>query len=128
LRRLAISGESGSIWAGSTSPRDATTMRIVNSTPPARSSTSSPGIYLKVRCARTSFSAHSRCFRRPIRLSPREIEVLTLLSQGSTDQEIADALAIRHRTVTTHVTNIFNKLGVNTRTAAASLAIRRDLV
>jgi predicted ATPase/DNA-binding CsgD family transcriptional regulator len=63
-----------------------------------------------------------------IRLSPREIEVLTLLSQGSTDQEIADALAIRHRTVTTHVTNIFNKLGVNTRTAAASLAIRRDLV
>jgi DNA-binding NarL/FixJ family response regulator len=30
--------------------------------------------------------------------------------------------------VTTHVTNIFNNLGVNTRTAAASLAIRRDLV
>jgi DNA-binding CsgD family transcriptional regulator len=63
-----------------------------------------------------------------IRLSPREIEVLTLLSQGSTDQEIADALAIGYRTVTTHVTNIFNKLGVNTRTAAVSLAIRRDLV
>lgn len=63
-----------------------------------------------------------------IRLSPREIEVLTLLTQGSTDQEIADALAIRHRTVTTHVTNIFNKLGVNTRTAAANLAIRRSLV
>jgi DNA-binding CsgD family transcriptional regulator len=73
--------------------------------------------------------APSRTMGSPaIRLSPREIEVLTLLVQGSTDQEIADALAIRHRTVTTHVTNIFNKLGVNTRTAAANLAIRNGLV
>jgi DNA-binding CsgD family transcriptional regulator/tetratricopeptide (TPR) repeat protein len=62
------------------------------------------------------------------RLSPRETEVLALLVQGATDQEIADALSIRHRTVTTHVTNIFNKLGVNTRTAAANLAIRRGMV
>ncbi|HEX5166805.1 MAG TPA: AAA family ATPase [Thermomicrobiales bacterium] len=77
----------------------------------------------------TGARAPSRATGSPaLRLSPREIEVLALLVQGSTDQEIADALAIRHRTVTTHVTNIFNKLGVNTRTAAASLAIRNGLV
>jgi NarL family two-component system response regulator LiaR len=50
--------------------------------------------------------------------------VLRLIAEGRTDQEIADALFIGYRTVTTHVTNILNKLGVDSRTAAGAQAVR----
>lgn len=60
-------------------------------------------------------------------LTPRELEVLRLLEEH-TDREIADALSIGPRTVATHVTNILNKLGVNTRTAAVASAIRHGLI
>ena len=60
-------------------------------------------------------------------LSPREREVLLLLAQGQTNQEIADALFISHRTSTTHVRNILNKLGLDSRTAVAAWAIRHGL-
>jgi non-specific serine/threonine protein kinase len=61
-------------------------------------------------------------------LSPRELEVLRLLVAGHTDRQIADALFISHRTAQGHVAGIFNKLGVNSRTAAATAAIRDGLV
>jgi non-specific serine/threonine protein kinase len=63
-----------------------------------------------------------------MRLSPREVEVLRLLVAGHTDRQIADALFISHRTAQGHVAGIFNKLGVNSRTAAATAAIRDGLV
>lgn len=49
------------------------------------------------------------------RLSPREREILPLLAARWTDREIAHALCISHRTVTTHVSHIFSKLGINSR-------------
>jgi DNA-binding CsgD family transcriptional regulator len=61
-------------------------------------------------------------------LSPRELDVLRLLVEGRSDREIAAALFISHRTVMTHVVNILNKLGVSSRTAAASLAVRDGIV
>jgi DNA-binding NarL/FixJ family response regulator len=61
-------------------------------------------------------------------LSPREVEVLRLLADGRSDREIAAALGVSHRTVTTHVAGIFNKLGVTSRTAAVARAIRSELV
>jgi non-specific serine/threonine protein kinase len=61
-------------------------------------------------------------------LSPREREVIGLLVEGKSDREIAAALSISYRTVTNHVASILAKLGVPTRTAAASLAVRRGLV
>jgi DNA-binding CsgD family transcriptional regulator len=64
----------------------------------------------------------------PFGLSPREIEVLRLVAEGRTDQEIADALFIGYRTVTTHVTKILNKLGVDSRTAASTQAVRLGIV
>ncbi len=61
-------------------------------------------------------------------LSARELDVLRLLVEGQSDREIGEALSISPRTVMRHVTGILNKLGVSTRTAAASHAIRQRLV
>ena len=47
---------------------------------------------------------------------------------GKTDREIAEALFIGIRTVETHVSNLFTKLGVNARAEAAAVAVRRGLV
>jgi non-specific serine/threonine protein kinase len=63
----------------------------------------------------------------PFRLSAREREILRLVAAGRTDQEIAAALFISRRTVTTHVSNIMGKLGVDNRAEAAAWAVRRDL-
>ena len=60
-------------------------------------------------------------------LSPRETEVLRLVAEGQTNQEIAATLFISPNTVTNHVTNILNKLGLDSRTAAAAWAIRQGL-
>ncbi|HEX5500487.1 MAG TPA: LuxR C-terminal-related transcriptional regulator, partial [Thermomicrobiales bacterium] len=60
-------------------------------------------------------------------LSPRETEVVKLIADGRSNQEIADALFISNRTVTTHVGNIFAKLNLDSRAAVAAWAIRRGL-
>jgi two-component system, NarL family, response regulator LiaR len=61
-------------------------------------------------------------------VTPRELDVLRLLADGLTDQQIADQLFLSKRTVSTHVANILNKLDVDSRTAAASVAIRQGLI
>jgi DNA-binding CsgD family transcriptional regulator len=61
-------------------------------------------------------------------LTRREREVLHMLAARQTDQEIADALFLGRRTIQTHVTHIFNKLGVTNRREAAREAERRGLV
>ncbi len=60
-------------------------------------------------------------------LTPREMDVLRCLSQGITNQEIAQQLVISIDTVKRHITNIFEKLGVSNRTQAVLLARRLDL-
>jgi DNA-binding CsgD family transcriptional regulator len=57
-------------------------------------------------------------------LTPRETEVLYWLARGKTNRDIADICGMKPRTVTKHVEHIFEKLGVETRAAAASLAAR----
>jgi DNA-binding CsgD family transcriptional regulator len=61
-------------------------------------------------------------------LSAREIEVLKLVAAGKTNHAIAAELFVSERTVHRHVSNIFDKLGVHSRTAAASYAIQHHLV
>ena len=61
-------------------------------------------------------------------LSPRELEVLGLLSLGATNLEIAAHLNISPHTVKSHVIHIFNKLGVDDRTQAAVWAARHHLI
>jgi NarL family two-component system response regulator YdfI len=64
----------------------------------------------------------------PVELSEREQEVLTLVAQGATNKGIAAELGITERTVKAHVTNIFNKLGVNSRAEAVAVALRSGLL
>jgi DNA-binding NarL/FixJ family response regulator len=59
------------------------------------------------------------------KLSPRELEILRLIAQGSSNREIATRLFISEGTVKNHVTEILGKLGVTDRTQAALKA--RDL-
>jgi predicted ATPase/DNA-binding CsgD family transcriptional regulator len=61
-------------------------------------------------------------------LTEREVEVLRLLVEGLSDREIGATLFISHRTAMNHVARILAKLGVDSRTAAATLAMRSQLI
>lgn len=60
-------------------------------------------------------------------LTPRELDVLRLLTAGYSDRAIADALELSPRTISTHVNRIFTKLEVGSRAAAAASAVRHGL-
>lgn len=60
-------------------------------------------------------------------LTPRELEVLTLLAQGNENHEIAEKLVISEATARTHVSNIINKLHLASRTQAALYALKEGL-
>jgi DNA-binding NarL/FixJ family response regulator len=64
----------------------------------------------------------------PEALTEREIDVLQLLAQGRSNKEIACDLSLGEKTIKTHVSNILSKLGVQSRTQAALLAVRLGLV
>jgi predicted ATPase/class 3 adenylate cyclase/DNA-binding CsgD family transcriptional regulator len=61
-------------------------------------------------------------------LTAREVEVLRLLAQGLTDAQIAEQLVISPRTVNNHLTSIYSKIQVSTRSAATRYAIDHQLV
>jgi NarL family two-component system response regulator LiaR len=61
-------------------------------------------------------------------LTPRELEVLTLIAEGLGNREIAQELVISEKTVKNHINNIFSKLHVNDRSQAILYAIRKGLV
>lgn len=73
-----------------------------------------------------TISAHSASY--PAGLTRREVEVLRLVTEGLTDAQVAERLVISHRTVTTHLTAIYNKLGINSRAAAARFATEHRLI
>jgi NarL family two-component system response regulator LiaR len=63
----------------------------------------------------------------PDPLTPREVQVLRLVAQGQSNQQIADQLVISETTVRTHVSNILGKLHLASRTQAALYALREGL-
>jgi HD-GYP domain-containing protein (c-di-GMP phosphodiesterase class II) len=76
-------------------------------------------------------SAGHKARSRPERaggLSDREIEVLRLVARGLTNKEVASALDISVKTAGHHLENIYGKLGVTTRSAAALFAMQHDLL
>jgi DNA-binding CsgD family transcriptional regulator len=64
----------------------------------------------------------------PNTLTPRELDVLRLLVQGLSDAQIAEKLVVSRRTVTTHLTSIYGKFGVNSRSAAIRHALDHKLI
>ncbi|MEH7084030.1 response regulator transcription factor [Neobacillus drentensis] len=61
-------------------------------------------------------------------LTSREIEILLLMAEGKTNQDIADELFIALKTVKTHVSNILSKLNVQDRTQAVIYAFKHSLI
>ena len=70
----------------------------------------------------------ARSLIKELRLSEREIEVLSLVAAGKTDKDIAEELFISVRTVQSHVANLLTKLDVNVRSAAVARAIRSGII
>jgi DNA-binding NarL/FixJ family response regulator len=70
----------------------------------------------------------NRAQNDPDALTPRELEVLPLMSTGQLNKEIADTLDITERTVKFHVSSILGKLGAGNRTEAVSIAVQRGLI
>ncbi len=64
----------------------------------------------------------------PAGLTPREVEVLRLLVTGMTDAQVAESLVISPRTVNGHLTSIYSKLQVSSRTAAVRYALDHHLI
>jgi len=63
-----------------------------------------------------------------IKLSPREVEIIQLVSEGMSNKEIAERLFLSVHTVTTHRKNIMSKLGINNTAGLVMFAIRQNLI
>jgi NarL family two-component system response regulator LiaR len=61
-------------------------------------------------------------------ITERELEVLGLAAQGMSNRDIARELSISVRTVQTHLSNVFNKMGVGSRTEAVMYGLRKGLI
>jgi DNA-binding NarL/FixJ family response regulator len=63
----------------------------------------------------------------PDGLTAREVEVLRLVAKGFTDAQVAEALVLSPRTVHAHLSSVYSKLGISSRSAATRYAIEHDL-
>ena len=66
--------------------------------------------------------------REPVTLSPREREVLQLMSEGKSNDQIAAELFVSVHTVRSHVQNIIQKLGAHSKLETVAMAVRSGLV
>jgi len=72
-----------------------------------------------LKCVFDSFSDKQMALEEKTTLTPREIEILTLVGMGSTNEEIANKINVSTNTVKTHLYNIFKKINVGNRLQAA---------
>lgn len=84
--------------------------------------------HLVAEYSRLASRATDAVAQRARTLSEREIEVLTWITQGKANREIAVSMAVSENTVKNHVRNIMVKLQVSSRTEAALHAVRENLV
>jgi DNA-binding NarL/FixJ family response regulator len=78
--------------------------------------------------ARVEMLAHRQATATARGLTARELQVLRLLATGRTNHAIASDLVLAEKTVDRHVSNIFTKLGVSSRTAATAYAYQHRLL
>ena len=64
----------------------------------------------------------------PAGLTPREVEVLTLIARGASNKQVAQALGITPKTAGTHIERIYAKIGASTRSTAALFAMQHGLL
>jgi DNA-binding NarL/FixJ family response regulator len=83
-------------------------------------------VYVDPALAATLIQASATAEALP--LSPRERDILRLLAQGKSNEQIAVALAIAPDTVRTYIKRAMNKLAADTRTQAVAIAIREALI
>lgn len=95
----------------------------------------SPSFTLRVSLERITVGSDERvaivtqrAYELPSGLTRRELDVLTEITQGKTNAEVATALGMSERTVSTHVLSILRKLGIGNRTMAALVAVERGLL
>jgi DNA-binding NarL/FixJ family response regulator len=81
----------------------------------------------RAEAAYERLGAHRSAPEAPDGLTRRECEVLTLVADGRSNRQIGEELYISDRTVARHLTNIFHKIGVTSRTQAARYAIDRGM-
>jgi DNA-binding NarL/FixJ family response regulator len=130
----------GDTWRGLGAPYEAARVQVLVSEA-CRQLGDADGAELELDAARTVFErlgaqpeldqvAARRSGGRPPAggLTGRELEVLRLVARGRSNRAIADELVISEHTVARHVQNIFAKLDVGSRTAAAAFAFEHDLV
>ena len=72
--------------------------------------------------------SNQRPIEEPVKLTKREIEVLTLVIEGSSSKAVADKLFVSKRTVDFHLANIYDKLQVTNRVQAFRRAARLGLI
>jgi predicted ATPase/class 3 adenylate cyclase/DNA-binding CsgD family transcriptional regulator len=81
-----------------------------------------------IPAAQTSALAMKSATAYPDGLTPREVEVLRLVAQGLTDAQVAEQLVISPRTVNNHLTSLYRKIQVSTRSAATRYALEHRLI
>ena len=105
-------------WAeGRTMPLEQVLSAQCQASLPASISTA-PSVTLQARTSPTY----------PAGLTAREVEVLRLVAMGLTDTQVAEKLVLSRRTVNSHLTSIYSKLRVTSRTAATRFAVEQHLV
>jgi len=131
--------KAGQMWARASAPYDAARVGVLRARALARLGDAD--------ASRRELEVARDCFRRlgarpaadevsallapslpPAGLTPREVEVLRLVATGRTNPQIAAGLVLSEKTVARHLSNIFTKLEVGSRTAAAAYAYEHGLM
>ena len=72
--------------------------------------------------------SHGKRRTGPAGLTPREVEVLTLIARGASNRRVAQALGITVKTAGTHIERIYSKIGASTRSTATLFALQQGLL
>ena len=81
-----------------------------------------------MRGADISFGEYGLKALEPAWVTDRQIEIIYHILEGSSNQEIADRLGIKKKTIETHVLHIYNKLGINNKMELMHIGLEYNLV